>query len=443
MDKETLRHLKMRENERMEEIENKFKERTSRIIEVKSLTKVFNNEVRAVDGITFTVDEGEVLGFLGPNGAGKTTTLNMLATLLRPTSGTAIVNGNDILGDPDGVRRSIGFVFQDHTLDNELTGRENLDFHSRIYGLRRDVRQQRIKEVLEVVQLSDRADDLVKTYSGGMKRRLEIARGLLHYPKILFLDEPTLGLDPQTRRAIWEHIQRLNREEDVTIILTTHYTEEADHLCNRILIIDFGRIVAFDTPDKLKARLEGDVVSLTLQDPKATTKIKPLLEGKDWIRRVDTVAGDSSQAVMSRTTQMMRGIPEGSMSGIVPGMTPEGMILEGPSNAVGGGKVPQPLQQMPAKDMARENDQSDSDRGPKRLNLLVDDGSHRIPEIVKLVDGTGVALESVELHKPTLDDVFLSVTGRSIREEHGSFIEAIRRHRIVQEARGRRFRGPR
>jgi ABC-2 type transport system ATP-binding protein len=175
----------------------------------------------------------------------------MLSTLLKPTSGTATVNGFDIIEKPDEVRRSIGYVFQDPTLDIELTGRENLDFHGRLYGMTREARKQRIAEVLELVQLEDRADDFVKTFSGGMKRRLEIARGLLHHPKVLFLDEPTLGLDPQTRRAIWEHIQRLNLEKKVTIILTTHYTEEADFLCERILIIDLGKIVALDKPESV------------------------------------------------------------------------------------------------------------------------------------------------------------------------------------------------
>lgn len=404
------------------------------IIDVKALTKVFNGKVRAVDGISFTVKEGEILGFLGPNGAGKTTTLNMLATLLRPTSGSATVNGHNILEDADAVRRSIGYVFQDPTLDLELTGRENLDFHGRLYGLERIVRLQRIEEMLEVVQLTDRADDLVKTYSGGMKRRLEIARGLLHHPKVLFLDEPTLGLDPQTRRSIWERIQRLNQEKNVTIILTTHYTEEADYLCERILIIDFGKIVALDTPDKLKARLEGDVVSLVFKDPAAMVRIRPLLEGKEWIRSINVVASGDSYATMSRMMQMMRGM-SGSIGvgGMMPGMD---------SGSIGGrGKIPKQVQQMLAKGMADENGQRGRDESSKCLNLLVDNGGHRIPEIVKLVDEAGVILESVELHKPTLDDVFLSVTGRDIRDERGSFMEMVRRHRIVQQARGRRIRG--
>jgi len=401
------------------------------IIEVNELTKVFNNEIRAVDGISFTVEEGEILGFLGPNGAGKTTTLNMLATLLRPTSGTAALDGHDIITEPDAVRRSIGYVFQDPTLDLELTGRENLDFHGRIYGLKRDVRRQRITEMSELVQLADRADDLVKTYSGGMKRRLEIARGLLHHPKILFLDEPTLGLDPQTRRSIWGHIQRLNQEKSITIILTTHYTEEADYLCDRILIVDFGKIVSLDTPDKLKARLEGDIVSLALKDPTKIVEIRPLLEEKDWVRRINVVASSNSHATMSQMMQMMRGMSgSAGMGGMMPGMN---------SGSVGGsGRMPKRVQRMLAQGIGSEDDQHVLDGGSESLNLLVDDGGHRIPEIVKLADASGVVLESVELHKPTLDDVFLSVTGRNIRDERGSFIETVRRHRIVQQARGRR-----
>jgi ABC-2 type transport system ATP-binding protein len=398
------------------------------------LTKVFDNEIRAVDGISFTVDEGEILGFLGPNGAGKTTTLNMLATLLRPTSGTATVNGHDILAQPDAVRRSIGYVFQDPTLDLELTGRENLDFHGRLYSLKRDVRRQRIEEMLELVQLTDRADDLVKTYSGGMKRRLEIARGLLHHPKVLFLDEPTLGLDPQTRRSIWEHIQRLNQDKKVTIILTTHYTEEADYLSDRILIIDFGKIVALDTPDNLKARLEGDIVSLVFKDPAKMMGIRSPLEEKDWIRGINVVASGSSHATRSHMMQMMRGMSAGvGMGGIMPGMD-SGNVREG-------GKMPQRVRQMLAQSIGGEDDQRGLEGGSKRLNLLVDDGGHRIPEIVKLADASEVVLESVELHKPTLDDVFLSVTGRNIRDEQGSFMETVRRHRIIRQARGHRVRG--
>jgi ABC-2 type transport system ATP-binding protein len=397
-------------------------------IEVKALTKIFDKDVKAVDSISFSVKEGEILGFLGPNGAGKTTTLNMLSTLLRPTSGTATINGHDILEEPDAVRRSIGYVFQDTTLDIDLTGRENLDFHGRLYGLDRNVRQQRVKELLELVQLTDRADDLVKTYSGGMKRRLEIARGLLHHPKVLFLDEPTLGLDPQTRRSIWEHIQRLNQEKNVTIILTTHYTEEADYLSKRILILDFGKIVALDTPDNLKARLEGDVVTLLFKNPAEIEKFRPLLENKNWIRRINVVTSDNNYAAMSRMMQTTS-----TMSG---NMDIGGSMPEMNSRTIRDHKRIQRQSQQKSESL-----QLGGETCPKCLNLLVDRGGHRIPEIVKLADEAGVILESVELRKPTLDDVFLSVTGRNIREEKGSFLDMVRRHRIIRQARGRRVRG--
>jgi ABC-2 type transport system ATP-binding protein len=390
------------------------------------LTKVFNGKIRAVDEISFNVEKGEILGFLGPNGAGKTTTLNMLATLQRPTSGTATVNGHDIIKEPDEVRHSVGFVFQDPTLDTELTGRENLDFHGRIYGLKRDVRQKRIEEVLELVQLKDRENDLVKTYSGGMKRRLEIGRGLLHHPQVLFLDEPTLGLDPQTRSSIWEHIQHLNREKIITIILTTHYTEEADRLCNRILIIDFGKIVVLDTPENLKARLQGDIVSLTFKDSAMIAKVKPLLEKEQWIRRIDIVAGDNGHETMGRVIDAMRGM--GGVGEMMPGM---------PVGSANRGKMPIYPQANSIQGLHRNKDIEGREQGAKRLNLLVDDGGHRIPEIVKLIDITGVVLDRAELHKPTLDDVFLSVTGRNIRDEQGSFMEMIRRRLIVRQARGR------
>jgi len=401
-------------------------------IEVKELTKIFDGKVKAVDGISFNVNKGEILGFLGPNGAGKTTTLNMLSTLLRPTSGTATVNGHDILTEPDAVRRSIGYVFQDTTLDIELTGRENLDFHGRLYGLERNTRQQRIKEVLELVQLTDRADNFVKTYSGGMKRRLEIARGLLHHPQVLFLDEPTLGLDPQTRRSIWEHILRLNQEKEVTIILTTHYTEEADYLCKHILIIDFGKVVVLDTPENLKARLEGDVVTLLFKDPAAIESFRQLIENKEWIRRINVVASVNNYAAISR---MMQKIPK-----MLNHMDMGGPMPEMPARTIDE-KVPEQVQQKMEQDVSDKNIQFGGETCSKCLNLLVDNGGHRIPEIVKLADEAGVVLESVELRKPTLDDVFLSVTGRNIREEEGSFMDMMRRHRIMQQARGRPIRG--
>ncbi len=250
-------------------------------IKVENLTKVFG-KLTAVNNISFDVKEGEIFGLLGPNGAGKTTTINMLATLLDETSGKAFVSGHDISKEKDEVRRNIGIVFQDPSLDIDLTGKENLDFHGLIYGIAKAEREKRIAEVLKLVELSDKGKVLVGNYSGGMKRRLEIARGLMHHPKVLFLDEPTLGLDSQTRRRIWDYIKKLNKETGMAIILTTHYMEEADYLCNRVAIIDHGKIVALDTSEKLKNILGGDVISL---EAKGNLKVlvRSLREHK-WIK---------------------------------------------------------------------------------------------------------------------------------------------------------------
>jgi ABC-2 type transport system ATP-binding protein len=231
-------------------------------IEISNLTKKFDN-LMAVDALDLVIHKGELFGLLGPNGAGKTTLISMLCTILRPTSGTASVWGHDIVKKQDDVRRSLGIVFQDPSLDDNLTGRENLQFHGRLYKVPKKLMNQRMDELMNLMELAERADDLVKTYSGGMRRRLEIVRGLLHHPKVLFLDEPTLGLDPQTRRLIWEYIQRLNAKEEITILLTTHYMEEADYLCDGIAIIDYGKIVALGSPSELKAKLGGDVITLS------------------------------------------------------------------------------------------------------------------------------------------------------------------------------------
>jgi ABC-2 type transport system ATP-binding protein len=219
----------------------------------------------AVDGLHLDIHENEVFGLLGSNGAGKTTIIHMLATLLKPTSGTARVNGYDIIKDSAKVRASIGIVFQAPSSDDMLTGYENLKLHSLLYGIPRHLRETRIDEVLDLVGLTERKDDQVKKYSGGMRRRLEIARGLIHKPKVIFLDEPTLGLDPSSRESMWKYIQRLAKEEKITIILTTHYMEEADILCDRIGIIDKGKIIALDTPSKLKAMIGGDIIKLKVQ----------------------------------------------------------------------------------------------------------------------------------------------------------------------------------
>ncbi|OGR79711.1 MAG: hypothetical protein A2X32_13610 [Elusimicrobia bacterium GWC2_64_44] len=220
------------------------------------------SEVTAVNGVSLEIPEGEVFGLLGPNGAGKTTMISMLATLVRPTSGTALVAGHDITREPLEVRRNIGIVFQEPSVDDLLTARENLELHSMLYGVPRGEIASRIEQFLKLVNLSDRGDSLVKTYSGGMRRRLEIARGLIHSPKILFLDEPTLGLDPASRKAVWTHIRELKERHNTTIILTTHYMEEADSLADRIGIINQGRIIELDTPEALKRKVGQDLVFL-------------------------------------------------------------------------------------------------------------------------------------------------------------------------------------
>ncbi|MDP2853380.1 MAG: ATP-binding cassette domain-containing protein [Smithellaceae bacterium] len=236
------------------------------IIETHSLTKTFG-KIQAVRGIDLNIEKGEIFGLLGPNGAGKTTTIGMLCTIVRPTSGQGLIAGFDIAKHPTQVRRQIGIVFQDPTLDTILTGRENLQLHARLYGIPSSVRNLWIAEMLELVDLRERADDLTKTYSGGMKRRLELARGLLHRPAVLFLDEPTLGLDPQTRARTWEYIRKMAQKEETTVVLTTHYMEEAEAMCNRIGIIDAGRIIALDTPENMINTMGGDIVAIATPEP--------------------------------------------------------------------------------------------------------------------------------------------------------------------------------
>jgi len=317
-------------------------------VHTENLTRRFKDLV-AVDHLSFEIGQGEIFGLLGPNGAGKTTTLSMLATMLKPTEGKATVNGIDVEQDEDGVRRSIGIVFQDQSLDEELTAFENMDFHGRLYRIPAETRKQRIEELLALVELTDRKDDIVKTFSGGMRRRLEIARGLLHHPKVLFLDEPTLGLDPQTRNHLWQYIATLAQEKGITIILTTHYMEEADRLCNRIAIIDHGKIIALDTPANLKDGIGGDVVTITSPDPAAI--VAALRE--PWIDRMDI--HDNEVVISLRNAEQ-------HLSGIV--------------------------------------------------TILV---------------GQKIAISSISIHKPTLEDVFLSFTGKTIREQEASGTEIMRR----------------
>ncbi len=311
------------------------------LIQIHNLTKRYEKLI-AVDNLSLEIGQSEVFGLLGPNGAGKTTVIHMLATLLNPTSGSATVNGFDILKDPEKVRSSIGVVFQVPSSDDLLTGYENLKIHALLYGVKPDVREKRISAALELVGLTERKDDQVKKYSGGMRRRLEIARGLIHNPKVLFLDEPTLGLDPSSRETMWKYIQQLVKQEKLTIILTTHYMEEADMLCNRIGIIDKGKIIALDTPAKLKSMLGGDIVKLKLKQNSNMDALKNL----ECISKIESLDG--------------------------------------------------------------------------YLLLSVDDAKRNIPEILKHVE-----VESVEASSPTLNDVFLKLTGRPIKEQQaeGGFME--------------------
>ena len=304
------------------------------IVEVEHLARSFG-QLKAVEDVSFQVPEGELFAFLGPNGAGKTTTINMLCTLLKPTAGHATVNSYDVVTQRKEVRNSIGLVFQDPTLDEYLTAEQNLRFHAYAYRVPRQVCEQRLSELLDLVELSDRRKSRVRTFSGGMKRRLEIARGLLHSPRVLFLDEPTLGLDPQTRRHVWDHILELRRKHGLTIFLTTHYMDEAE-VADRISIIDRGRIIALDTPDRLKDSLGGDVVTIVAQD------------------------NDAAAEELSKRYDVSSVIEDGAISFNVP------------------------------------------------------QGERFLPQLCGTFESP---LVSVGVHRPTLDDVFLRMTGHAIREQ--------------------------
>lgn len=326
------------------------------IITTNGLTKTFN-ELVAVDDVSFSVNKGEIFGFLGPNGAGKTTTIKMLTTLLSPTKGSAVIASFDIAKQRDKVRQNIGVVFQEPALDTELTGRENLDYHARMYGIEREKRQTRIDDVLQLVDLEDKKDVLVKQYSGGMKRRLEIARGLMHSPTVLFLDEPTLGLDAQTRRAIWDYIKKMNKEAGTTIFLTTHYMDEADYLCDRIGIIDHGKILVIDSTTDLKNNIGNDVITLSCSQ---VDELKKRLHDEPWVNSI------------------------------------------------------------------KQHNSS--------LTLGVEKGDEKIPVIFEIAQHLDIRIKSISVRKPTLDDVFLSYTGRNIRDQEAE--NTIGRHPRIHRRHG-------
>jgi len=317
------------------------------MIETKGLRKSFSSKHRsktttvdAVRGVDLDVAKGEIFGFLGPNGAGKTTTLRMLATLLSPDAGEAMVAGVDLLADPSEVRRRIGYVAQGGATWEDATAREELILQARMYGISKSEAVTRAAAALEAFQLTEYADRKCKTYSGGQRRRVDIALGVVHNPQVVFLDEPTSGLDPQSRAHMWEEVRRL-RAEGLTVFLTTHYLDEADALCDRIAIIDFGEIVAEGTPDALKREISGDVVMVGLNG--STPQAETLLRPQSYVHKLEV--------------------------------------------------------------------ESDG------LRLYVDSGATAIPQIMRELEGSGIALETIELHRPSLDDVFLTKTGRSLREK--------------------------
>ncbi|AGN27010.1 ATP-binding cassette domain-containing protein [Candidatus Methanomassiliicoccus intestinalis] len=280
------------------------------IIEVRDLKKIFDKNIRAVDGVSFDVKEGEIFGFLGPNGAGKSTTISMITTLLTPTSGQIVIDGKDSVKSAKQVRKTIGLVPQALTADDQLSGRENMQLQADLYDVPKNVAKERIDELLSIVKLEEAADRRVDTYSGGMRKRLELAEGLIHHPKILFLDEPTLGLDIQTREIIWEYITNIKKQSGMTVFLTTHYLEEAESLCDRIAIIDRGKIIVIGTPDELKASLGGDLIEIEVDESQECRNTLRSIPGIDEIEYKDgkyilrTPNGDNAmESILSRIAE--------------------------------------------------------------------------------------------------------------------------------------------
>jgi len=332
------------------------------VIEVRDLVKEYGKEVLAVRGISFDVKEGEVFGFLGPNGAGKSTTISMITTLLLPTSGTITLDGKDAVKDATKVRGTIGLVPQELTSDDELSGRENMTLQADLYNVPRNIAKERIEELLEIVKLKDAADRKVETYSGGMRKRLELIEGLVHRPKVLFLDEPTLGLDIQTREIIWEHIRKIRGENNMTVFLTTHYLEEADSLCDRIAIIDDGEIKIIGTPEELKASLGGDAIDVVIEDNEDRSAELAAMNGVANVKR-------NEQEYRVRT--------------------------------------------------------KDGDRTMSDILSAAGDGKWKI--------------RSISLHRPSMNQVFLEYTGKSLRDTAGgsSTKESARNAALQHERRGR------
>jgi ABC-2 type transport system ATP-binding protein len=326
---------------------------------VNGLTKVFNKSLVAVDHVSFRVKEGEIFGFLGPNGAGKTTTINMLITLLRPTEGNAVICGFDIAERPGEVRGCIGVVPQEYTADEDLTGLENILLCGDLYGIPREISKKRADELFKLVELTKFKGKPVSTYSGGMRRRLELACGLINRPRVFFLDEPTLGLDVQTRAATWNYIKLLKKEHDMTVFLTTHYLEEADNLCDRIAIIDLGKIVKLDTPEALKESIGGDILTVSTK------------EGDDDV-----------SGVMS--------------------------------------KIPR----------VKEVKKQDS-----TYRVKVENGEETAPLILGTLMKEGITITKLSLSKPTLDEVYLEYTGKTLREEEGSKEGFMSRRMTMRRAR--------
>ncbi len=428
------------------------------IIEVKDLTKVYEQgNVLAVDDISFDIKKGEIFALLGPNGAGKTTTISILATLLSLTKGTAFVNNYNVSTDPGKVRKSIGIVFQEPSSDGDMTAWENLEFHAVLYGMPKKERQNKIREVLTLVDLEDKADIFVKNYSGGMKRRLEIARGLIHEPRVLFLDEPTLGLDPQTRRKIWEKIKELNQSDTkITILITTHYMEEADELADRICIMDHGKIIAMDTSENLKNQLSGDVIDIKFENLDEPFKIPMVIRQIKEIPGVKNVTMGSSedQQDIMPNIQVPKGMPNVDPAMIqariretmsdpkklieawkrMPMAT--GMFLNAPlamkkkiANMFDDNlleEVPENIKQELIKIKKGEYGEEEEELDPS-ISISCENGGKQLPLIIQNINDNKLNIKTVHMHQPTLEDVFIHYVGTAIREESSNFSKDVKK----------------